>query len=106
VLAAWEGSFETLQLLLENGADPNVPASAETALYTAAEHGSKDKVDLLISYGARHDIFTAIIMGEVEVVDQMLMAYPPLKNIRSSKREQTPKEVAEYYNQSEVLKLF
>ena len=106
VLAAWEGSLETLRALLDGGADPNVPASAETALYTAAEHGSADKVDLLLSYGARHDVFTASIVGDVRLVKRLLAAYPPLRNARSTKRNRTPLEEAEHHNQAEIVKLF
>ena len=106
VLAAWEGSLETLRVLLENGADPNLPASADTALYAAAEHGFAEKVDLLIAHGARHSIFTAAIVGDVECVQRMLAAYPPLRDARSAKRGRTPKQEAEHHQQSEVLKLF
>ena len=105
VLAAWEGSFETLQLLLANGADPNIPASAETALYTAAEHHAQDKVDLLLAHGARHDIFSAAIEGDVETVERMVKAYPSLREARSMKRGRTPREEAEHHQQSEVLAL-
>lgn len=106
VLAAWEGSPETLRALLENGADPNFPASAESALYTAAEHGSIEKINLLLAHGARHDIFTAAIVGNAELVDEMLTAYPSLKKARSAKRGRTPKEEAEHHEQVEVLRLF
>ncbi len=106
VLATWEGSFETVQALLENGADPNIAASAETALYTAAEHGLSDKVKLLLAHGARHDIFSAAIAGDVEFVERALAACPALKNARSMKRGRTPMEEAEHHEQSEVLKLF
>ena len=106
VLAAWEGSLETLLALLDGGADPNIPASAETALYTAAEHGSADKVDLLLSYGARHDVFTASIIGDVQLVKRFLTAYPPLRNARSTKRNRTPIEEAEHHKQVEIIKLF
>lgn len=106
VLAAWEGSLDTLKVLLDSGADPNVSASTETALYTAAEHHAPDKVDLLLSYGARHDIFTAVIVGNVELVHYMLMAYPPLRETRSAKRGRTPQEEAVHHEQFEVLKLF
>ena len=106
VLAAWEGSLETLRALLDGGADPNIPASAETALYTAAEHGSADKVDLLLSYGARHDVFTAAIVGDVFLVKRFLAAYPPLRYARSTKRHRTPCEEAEHHNQFEIVRLF
>ncbi|MEM7386745.1 MAG: ankyrin repeat domain-containing protein, partial [Verrucomicrobiota bacterium] len=52
VLAAWEGSLESCRLLLEAGANPQARASAESPLYSAAEHGAFDKVDLLLRYGA------------------------------------------------------
>jgi hypothetical protein len=39
VFAAWEGELDVLRLLLENGADPNVPGSAESALYIAVRVG-------------------------------------------------------------------
>jgi ankyrin repeat protein len=105
VLAAWEGTLETLRALLDAGADPNLPASAETALYTAAEHGSRDKAELLLSRGARHDIFTAAILGEVETVRQMLHAYPPLKDAKSHKRRRTPMEEAQHHHRADVVKL-
>ena len=106
VLAAWQGSLETLRALLIGGADPNIPGSSETALYAAAEHGAADKVDLLLCYGARHDVFTASIVGDVSLVKRFLAAYPPLRNARSTKRNRTPKEEAEQHNQVEVLKFF
>ncbi len=45
VLAAWEGDFDVLRVLLESGADPNRPASAESALYCAIEHTDLDAPD-------------------------------------------------------------
>lgn len=106
VLAAWEGSLETLRILFEGGADPNLRASAETALYTAAEHQAFDKVELLLSFGARHDLFTTSILGKVDVVKRMLAAYPTLREVRSLKRNRTPREEAEHFKQDEVLRLF
>lgn len=106
VLAAWEGSIETVRILLEYGADPNITASAETALYTAAEHGDKEKVDLLLQFGAQLDIFTAAITGDAETVAIMLYAYPTLRQARSLKRNRTPAEEAKYHKQQAVLDLF
>lgn len=105
VLAAWEGSTVMVEFLLAHGADPNLPASAETALYCAAEHGAADKVELLLANGARHDIFTAAILGEVEIVREFITAYPPLIKARSLKRNRTAKEEAEHHNQAEVVEL-
>ena len=105
VLAAWEGSIEMLRLLLDAGADANLAASAETALYCAAEHKAAAKVELLLSRGARHDIFTAAILGEVELVRRFVTAYPPLLHARSLKRNRTAKEEAQHFEQNDVVQL-
>ena len=75
VLAVWEGSLESCRLLLDAGSNPNTWASAESPLYTAAEHYAWDKVELLVKYGAKHDIFTACICGELEIVESEIKAY-------------------------------
>ena len=106
VLAAWEGTLETLRTLLVHGADPNIAASAETALYTAAEHRSDQKCQLLLAHGARHDIFTAAILGDVQTAKRLLLAYPSLREARSLKRGRTPAEEAAHHNQTQVLQLF
>jgi len=105
VLAAWEGSIEMLRLLLDAGADPNLAASAETALYCAAEHNAEEKVMLLLERGARQDIFTAAILGDVESVRQFVTAYPPLLKARSLKRNRTAKEEAQHFEQEDVVQL-
>ena len=105
VLAAWEGSAETCRLLLEAGANPNTWASAESPLYAAAEHHAWDRVAVLIEHGARHDIFTACICGEVEIVKAEIDAYKPLLQRRSTKRNRTPLEEAVEHKQMEVVKL-
>ncbi len=105
VLATWEGSIEIMKVLLESGADPNLAASAESALYCAAEHLVPEKVELLLANGARHDVFTAAILGEVGIVKKFLTAYPPLLNARSLKRNRTVREEAEHHKQTGVIKL-
>jgi len=105
VLAAWEGSLESCTLLLEAGANPNTCASAESPLYAAAEHHAWDKVACLLKYGAKHDIFTACICGEIDIVASEIKAYKPLLNARSTKRNRTPLEEAIEHQQDEVVKL-
>jgi ankyrin repeat protein len=107
VLAAWEGDVDMLRVLLEAGADPNVAGSAESALYTAIEHTSADapapnKVSVLLDNGARHDIFTAAMVGDVEMARAHAAAYPPLLGRRSLKRNRTPLEEAAHYGQDDV----
>jgi ankyrin repeat protein len=102
VLAAWEGALESCRLLLEAGANPNTCASAESPLYAAAEHHAWDKVELLTAHGARHDIFTAAICGQLAIVKAEVAAYGPLLHRRSTKRHRTPLEDAIEHGQAEV----
>ena len=108
VLAAWEGELEVLQLLLEAGADPNRPASAETALYCAIEHTALDapepnKVSVLLAHGAEHDVFTAAMTGRTDLVERLLDEYEPLIERRSLKRNRTPLEEAVQYARWETV---
>lgn len=105
VLAAWEGALRSCELLLESGANPHIWASAENPLYTAAEHHAWDKVALLLSFGAVHDVFTASICGEPAVVERQIEAYPPLLLRRSLKRDRTPMEEAVEHRRDEVIDL-
>lgn len=103
VIAAWEGSLESCELLLEAGANPNTWASAESPLYTAAEHHAWKKVSLLLEYGAKHDIFTACICGELDIVKAEAEAYRALLTRRSTKRNRTPLEEAVEHQQVVVM---
>ena len=105
VLAAWEGSLKSCQILLDAGANPNTWASAESPLYTAAEHHSWEKVELLVNYGAKHDIFTACICGEIGIVEAEIKAYRPLLERKSTKRNRTPLEEATEHQQDHAVKL-
>ena len=104
VLTAWEGDTDTLRVLLDFGADPNLPASSETALYTAIEHTAPDKIELLLERGARHDVFTAAMIGDVDLVRRMIRAMPALLRARSHKRGRTPAEEAAHYNRDDVVR--
>ena len=107
VLAAWEGDLDVLRVLLDNGADPNRPASAESALYCAIEHTDPDasepnKVSLLLEHGAEHDVFTAAMTGRTDLVEELLDEYDPLIERRSLKRDRTPLEEAVQYGRWET----
>jgi hypothetical protein len=48
----------------------------ETALGAAAHMGRRDIAELLLAHGARLDVFAAAMLGELEVVQAALAAYP------------------------------
>jgi hypothetical protein len=50
----------------------------ETALGAASHMGRRDIAELLLERGARPDIFTAAMLGHLEVVKTLLTAYPRL----------------------------
>lgn len=52
----------------------------ETALGAAAHTGSRDIALYLIERGARMDIFAAAMLGELEIVQTILKAFPHLKD--------------------------
>ena len=53
VLAAWEGGDAVLELLLQNGADPNLKSSNKvSAMTTAIKHDKESTVRILKEYGA------------------------------------------------------
>ncbi len=71
VLACWEGSRETVQILLEAGANPNLPAiHGGSPLHSTINHWEQWKIDILLSYGAKHDQFSAAVVGDVEELKQ------------------------------------
>lgn len=103
VIAAWEGSVQSCRLLLEAGANPNTSASAESPLYTAAEHHAWEKVALLVKYGAKHDIFTACICGDLDIARAEVEACRELLTRRSVKRHRTPLEEAAEHQQAAIV---
>ena len=51
--ASYEGCLDVVRLLLENGANTEIPSiGGETPLTNAASHGSFEIVELLVQYGA------------------------------------------------------
>lgn len=54
----------------------------ETALGGASHMGRKDIAEFLIRQGARMDIFTAAMMGQVDLVRRMCELYPELLQSR------------------------
>jgi hypothetical protein len=54
----------------------------ETGLGGASHMGSRDIAEFLIGRGARMDLFTAVMLGRLEIVTAMLTAYPALVRSR------------------------
>ncbi len=52
----------------------------ETALGAAAHMHRRDIAELLLTHGARLDIFAAAMLGEVEIVRAILDAHPEMRN--------------------------
>ena len=102
VLACWEGSRETVRILLEAGANPNLPAiHGGSPLHSAINHWDPWKIEILLRYGARHDIFSAAVVGDLEEVKRQLNDGESLLN-RRGKRNRTALEWAAFRRQEEV----
>ena len=54
----------------------------ETGLGGASHMGSRDIAEFLIGQGARMDLFTAVMLGRLDIVTPMLTAYPALLQSR------------------------
>lgn len=52
----------------------------ETAIGGAGHVGNREIAEFLIGQGARFDIFVAAMLGRVDVVKQLIGAYPNLKS--------------------------
>jgi ankyrin repeat protein len=80
-MAAQAGDSETVSLLLDHGA--NIAARTDkglTALHLAAYWGSKDTAYLLIRQGAAPDIFSAVDLGDEQMVSALLDKIPALRD--------------------------
>jgi hypothetical protein len=52
----------------------------ETGLGAAAHMGRRDIAELLLAHGARLDVFAATMLGETEIVREILAAQPEVRN--------------------------
>ncbi|ARF14979.1 ankyrin repeat domain-containing protein [Sporosarcina ureae] len=81
-LIAAHGNFEEVQKLIEQ--EPDLVHAVmnwggddwESGLGAAAHTGNRDIAEYLLEKGARMDIFTAAMLGELEIVKALLKWYP------------------------------
>src|SRR5258708_38611048 len=52
----------------------------ETALGAAGHMGRRDIAELLMTHGARIDLFVAAMLGEIEIVIAILEAHPEMRD--------------------------
>ena len=105
VLACWEGTVETVRLLLEAGADPNLPSRpGGPALHAAINHYDAEKIELLLRHGARHDLYSAAAVGDLKEVERQLAAGDGLLDRRDDLRGRTPLEWAVFNGREKVAR--
>lgn len=103
-IAAEAGDLEIARLLLAKGADAAFPAKGKSPLHEAALHGHTDIVKLLLAAGLRHDFFSAIAAGEIELVRRGLSA-DPSRALRPDGADRMPMDYAAANGQLEMVKL-
>jgi ankyrin repeat protein len=103
-LAAGTGNFEVAQLLLAKGADPAIPPTGTSPLHEAAINGQYEIVKLLLAKGLRHDLYSAIAMGEIEMVQKGLK-HDPSRALRPDGAGRMPMDYAVANRQLEIAQL-
>jgi ankyrin repeat protein len=81
-LTVIQGNLEFAQYLLDNGADINAVESSPfpelSILELSAEMGHSDHVDWLLQHGAEYTVVTAVLLNDLETVQQRLEKNPEL----------------------------
>ena len=108
-IAAVRGRKEVVELLLTEGADPNLVGGLVTGglspLFWAAYSGHQDIARVLREHGARLDMFSACALGDVGEVSALLDADARLANARSKGGETSPLHVAAHVGHEQVVEL-
>jgi ankyrin repeat protein len=104
LLAAWEGTLDILNLLLERSADPDLRSSkGQSALMTALEHRKFAHVDALLAAGATPGIHEAAALGKTEDLAPLLVQEPELIESTDGYRHATPLYFAACLDQVKVI---
>ena len=90
--AAGGGTLESVRAMLDAGADPQGEGDLHRmdviGWATIFDNARRDVVELLVARGARHNIFSAIAMGDPALVRQVVQADPHALKRRLSRFEQ------------------
>ncbi len=73
--------FDKLRAYLEEGGDPNAVSnngSGDPLLYLAIRSKQQDMVQLLVEWGAQRDIFSDVVLGDIDEVRSYLDAVQPI----------------------------
>jgi ankyrin repeat protein/catechol 2,3-dioxygenase-like lactoylglutathione lyase family enzyme len=96
--AAANGNAESVRLLLDAGADVHGTGDlhAGDVIGWASHAGNQAVIDLLLERGARHHIFSAMALGDVDLVERLVDEDPQCLARRRSRFEsgQTPLHAA------------
>jgi len=74
-------NLDKLRAYLEEGGDPNAVSnngSGDSLLYLAISSNKQDMIQLLVEWGAQYDIFSAIVLGDIDEVRSYLEAGQPV----------------------------
>jgi ankyrin repeat protein len=96
--AAANGTIESVRLLLDGGADVHGTGDVHKGevIGWAARKGNEAVIDLLLERGARHHIFSAMALGDLDLVERLVDENPAALLRRRSQFEsgQTPLHAA------------
>jgi ankyrin repeat protein len=109
--AAEKQLFPIIRLLIEHGADPIAEGDYHElgviGWATAWDyiHADREIVDYLLAHGARHNIFSAVAMGDVEAIKQLIAQSPAdlEKRMDGANRRRMPLHLAVVKKQMESL---
>jgi ankyrin repeat protein len=105
ILASAEGSLETMQRLLEHGADPNlVTRVGITAINTALDEKSPERGKLLVAHGANPGIHAAAKLGMIDRVAALIKTDPSLA-LNPDRKGESPLHAAVEWGQRDVARL-
>src|SRR5207344_3069627 len=100
------GEFERVKTMVS--ADPTLidarSRTGESAILTAVYHRQKEIVNLLVARGVTMTVFEASAAGEIERVERLIAADPPIVNSFSADGW-TPLHLAAFFGHTKIAEL-